>query len=232
MKALKAQVQNMEYIVEEVKSNKDKLAGLEKSIAHLCHKINDLEDRSRRNNLLIFGVSETDGETPTVLYEKIDKLFREVLEVDVKTIERLHRVGRRVSHKDRPVILKVYDYREKIDILRNCRKLKGTAFSVSEDFCDRTRDVRKKLWESAKDERNQGSSVRLVYNKLIVNGVTFEWDSSNACRRPITAKTSFSSGVTQSCNVETDKTISTEVVGRVTRSATGKNRTKNGPPSI
>ena len=45
-------------------------------------KLTDLEDRSRRNNLRIYGISESKYETWEKFEEKIDEVFREKLGLD------------------------------------------------------------------------------------------------------------------------------------------------------
>lgn len=74
------------------------------------------------------------------------------------------------------MILKLLDFRDKVTILRNCTKLKGTAFSVGEDFSNRIRDIRKKLWRVAKTKKEAGDKVFLVYDKLKVNEDLYRWD--------------------------------------------------------
>ena len=57
-------------------------------------KLTDLEDRSRRNNLRIYGISESKYETWEKFVEKIDEVFREKLGLDNIHIERAHHVKR------------------------------------------------------------------------------------------------------------------------------------------
>lgn len=71
-----------------------------------------------------------------------------------------------------------------MEILRNCNRLKGTNISVSEDFSRQVQSLRKCLWDSARDERNRGAKVRLVYDKIVVDGSLFYWDLASGSRRP------------------------------------------------
>lgn len=80
----------------------------------------NLEDRSRRNNLLVFGVTEEEGETTEDLESAaLDKIFLQKLGVKLKTVERIHRIGKKQGRSPRPVILKLYDSREKAIIYKN-----------------------------------------------------------------------------------------------------------------
>lgn len=110
-------------------------------------KLSDLEDRSKRNNLIVYGISETSGETESDLKQAIvNEVFTKKLGVKVTNIERIHRIGNRADARHRPVILKLYNFQEKIAVLRSCAKLKGSDVSVGEDFSIATRLIRKKLW--------------------------------------------------------------------------------------
>ena len=57
-------------------------------------KLIDLEDRSKRNNLRIYGISESKYETWEKCEEKFDEVFREKLGLDNIHIERAQRVKR------------------------------------------------------------------------------------------------------------------------------------------
>ena len=59
-------------------------------------KLVDIEDRSRRNNLRIDGISENDRETPEITEEKVKLLFKQQLGIEEHIeIDRAHRVGRK-----------------------------------------------------------------------------------------------------------------------------------------
>lgn len=63
----------------------------------------------------------------------------------VSTVERIHRLGKRRENKIRPVIMRLFDYNEKIEIFKNCKQLKGSNISVSNDFSEATIRKRKLL---------------------------------------------------------------------------------------
>lgn len=162
---------------------------LEKTVCSLQSRIISLEDHSRRNNLIVFGVPESANETADNLQESVVQgMFKNLLGVSVSTVERIHRTGRKQHDKPRPIILKLIDYREKNAVLSNCAKLKGTNFSISEDFSLPTRQKRKKLWESAADLRRMGRKVKLVHDRIKIDNVLFEWDDVKGERVPIEGK--------------------------------------------
>ncbi|XP_037574418.1 uncharacterized protein LOC119456665 [Dermacentor silvarum] len=149
--------------------------------------IDDLENRSRRNNLLVYGLEEKDKETPVSLQNMVQKeLFEEKLKVEINSVERCHRLGKK--NEGCPVIMKFQDYRDKVTVLQACSKLKGTNFSVTEDFSSRIREIRKKLWQSLSEEKANGAKVKLVFDKLFVDGAMFGRNEEKDERYRITKK--------------------------------------------
>lgn len=49
------------------------MAHLEKDKSYMLKKIDDLENRSRRNNLLVYGLEEKGKEKPVSLQNKVKK---------------------------------------------------------------------------------------------------------------------------------------------------------------
>lgn len=149
-------------------------------------RLDDLEDRSRRRNLVIFGFPEPDRENATELRKKIiEELIGDKLGVVVNSVERVHRVGKKCHDKVRPVIMNFFDYNEKLKVLKNCHKLKGTKISVNHDFCKATIAKRSKLWSHSNDFRAQGRKVSLDYDKLRVDDDIYEWDEQKDCLKCI-----------------------------------------------
>lgn len=144
-------------------------------------KLTELEDRSRMSNLVVFGIDERANETEDVLRQKVIKeVFEDRLNVKCLSVARIHRLGKRPGK--RPVILFFQNYTEKQEVLRNCKKLKGTQISVQNDFSAETLRKRKLLWQSAKAEKEQGKKVALVNNKLRVDSQLYAWDDVSNTR--------------------------------------------------
>lgn len=151
---------------------------LEQTVKLLQAKVVDLEDRSRRSNLIIIGIQEDRGENETALRTKvIEDLFCKRLNVTCCSIARIHRIGKAV--KKRPVIVFFQNYNEKQEVLRNARKLKGTSISIQYDYSAYTLRKRKLLWQSAKMEKEQGKKVTLLHDKLRIDNDLYAWDDAN-----------------------------------------------------
>lgn len=169
-----------------IESKLKKVDSIEKSVQCLKRRLVDLEDRSRRNDLIVFGIPESENETIDALNDKVvSDLFQNMLGINVRSVERLHRIGRRQPNKPHPVILKLFDRRGKISILKNCYKLKGKRMSVSEDFSAVTRQIRKQLWDSTAELCESGKKIRLVYDKIRIDNDLFVWDNEQMARVPV-----------------------------------------------
>lgn len=142
-------------------------------------KIDDVENRSRQNNVIIYGLKEDSNETTASLRQHVvTEVFEAKMGVKITTLERIHRLGRRGGNSTRPVILRLFDQNEKTELFRNARKLKDTGLSLCNDHSQDVRIKRKHLWDHAKAEREQGDhSVKLVRDKLYIDGKSYTWDS-------------------------------------------------------
>ncbi|XP_070389681.1 uncharacterized protein [Dermacentor albipictus] len=166
-----------------------KVDKLQTTVDHLNLKVDELENRSRRNNLILYGLQERKGEQHQTLEQEVSKKFLEdVLQIPNVKIERIHRLGRPCENKCRPVILKLVDGRDKTKILSNCGRLKGTPFSISEDFSPRVQLLRKRLWECTKQNRNNHDKVVLTYDKVRINGKLHRWDDTLNKAVPVSDK--------------------------------------------
>ncbi|XP_065684383.1 uncharacterized protein LOC124816551 [Hydra vulgaris] len=116
-------------------------------------KKEQIEDRSRRNNLRIDSIKENENKTWSESEIKVIKLFEESLGVENVRIKRAHRSGRRDAKTPRTIIIKLLDYKDKVEILKNSSKLKRKNIYINEDFCFETNLIRKDLREKMKIEQ-------------------------------------------------------------------------------
>ncbi|XP_049527737.1 uncharacterized protein LOC119462805 [Dermacentor silvarum] len=152
----------------------------------LVRQVDDLDNRSRRNNLIIRGMQEGTQENDAALVKKVtEEVFRDILKVQVTSIERIHRLGKKTPGRNRPIIFRLADFREKVKILSNCTKLKDTEISISEDYSRRVVEIRKRLWDSCAEERKEGRRAKLVFDKLKMNNVLYGWDEDKKVRYQI-----------------------------------------------
>ena len=121
------------------------------TISNLLNKIDELEQYSRRNCLLINGIKEVDPLNENVS-EKTSEvstqentditvllLFNEKLGVDVhiRDIDRTHRIGRQKQKNEdapRQIIVKFSNYNTRQRVFQARRKLKGTQITTVENL--------------------------------------------------------------------------------------------------
>ncbi|XP_077492093.1 uncharacterized protein LOC144102810 [Amblyomma americanum] len=160
-----------------VMSCQEQVSCMSTTIERLEARLEQLENYSRRSNLIIYGIPESEEERNETLEETVNKdIFHDILGLDPIPIERIHRLGKPAIDKTRPVILKLLDSRHKTVILKNGKKLKGKDYSIGEDFSQNVRELRKKLWDSAKPNRDKKERVSLVFDKLYINNIPYVWD--------------------------------------------------------
>ena len=144
---------------------------LNEEIKHLKTKLIDMEDRSRRNNLRIDGLTESNNESWDECEEKVQSVLINKLGLKGVVIERAHRGSKSASkaRKDVPrtVVLKLLNFQDKVKIMKNCKKLRNTGIYINEDFCKETNELRKKLWEDVKRLRQDGKYAVIQYNKIV-----------------------------------------------------------------
>ncbi|KAH9377096.1 hypothetical protein HPB48_019205 [Haemaphysalis longicornis] len=140
--------------------------------AELRSRLNDLEDRSRRENLLFYGMTDCRTETWAQTETSISTFLSSTFELSVPEngIARAHRLGSFVPNKYWPIIVKFHSSKLKDSILANRKKSKNSRVTVAEDFCKETHHSRKKLIEFGKAS---GEQYSLRYNKLLIDKKCF-----------------------------------------------------------
>ena len=151
---------------------------IEQKHQQLEENISELEDRSRRNNLRFSGFTEKaeGAETREESEKLIPEFLEENLEMESKdiTTERAYRTGSKINGKKRAIIVKFLNYKDKDAVLNQYRQkqLCKDNICVNEDYSVRTAELRKQLFEQAKEIRQSGKSAMVVYKKVVYQGST------------------------------------------------------------
>ena len=155
---------------KQKQKHKEDINELWKDNDQLCERLRDLEDRSRRDNLRIDGIAELENETWEQTEEILHNLFKEKLELENISVERAHRVGNKGKNDKRTIVLKLASFKDKLKIISEARKLKGTNISINEDYSKETLEIRKEKWKEVKELRKNGTYAILVYDKVVIKG--------------------------------------------------------------
>ncbi|XP_065650721.1 uncharacterized protein LOC136078834 [Hydra vulgaris] len=137
-------------------------------------KLRNLEGRSRRNNLRIDGIDENGQESWGDSEEKVHAFFWQNLGLKNIEIERAHRTGLKKDGRPRTIVLNLQKYKDKIRILKESHRLKGTNCFINEDFSRETVVIRKKLFAEVKQRRSNGENVSVRYDKIVYFNKNFE----------------------------------------------------------
>lgn len=144
--------------------------------AKLEAKLTDLESRSMRDNLLFYGIPEggnTESCEDLVRAICVEKL--EIQEARNMVFDRVHRVGTASNNKVRPIVAKFHYFKQR-EIVRqasydHAQVLKGANIGIGVQWPQQVREARKSLYPIMQQERNKGNTMKLVKDKLFVNGV-------------------------------------------------------------
>lgn len=130
--------------------------------------MDDLEGRSRRQNLLFHGLDREERETQEDLELRLRDIFTDTMDmVDHIEFDRVHRLG---SKANSPVIARCTYYKDKVKIMKAKEKLKGSNIFIGEDFSRGVRETRKKLYKFFKAKKDDGQNVKMVYDHLVIEG--------------------------------------------------------------
>ena len=119
---------------EEKNNNLEKkISDMSSKIENLEKSIDDQEQYSRRNCLVIHGISESDGEnTDDIVINTVQDKME--ITVFINDIDRTHRIGKKVAGKTRPIIVKLARYNMRRKIFVNKKRLKGKKISITESL--------------------------------------------------------------------------------------------------
>lgn len=132
-----------------------------------------LESQSKKNNIIIDGVPEESSESSQVTEAKVKQLLVNKLDLDPKSIEveYAYRKGKfeEQANRPRPVFMRLLCLKDKEEILRRGKKLKGTKIFINEDFTDNVRQKQMELRPKLKEARDKGQIAYLRHDQLIIH---------------------------------------------------------------
>ena len=136
---------------------------------NVVEKTIDLEDRSRRDNIVVFGIPETLSENqPENTEMLLTKIFQKHGLIDRDhdldhdpVFHRVHRLGPKKSdnNKPRPIICKCVYFKDRQLFVYNSGKLKGTNINIAEDYSKPTLNIRRQLVQNAKAAKDTNQNI-------------------------------------------------------------------------
>ena len=143
---LESQLEIQKNVIEKLEVDRSRLVA---SIKSLDEKIDEQQQYSRRNCLLIHGIKEEKD-------EDVEKLVMDVVNTKLEAglqdmeVSRTHRVGRKSIDKDkpRPIIVRFISYRQRKKVFNLKKKLKGQRIMITESLTQKRHSLLKKCFDA------------------------------------------------------------------------------------
>lgn len=160
-------------------TTENKLREVEQKLHILTEKADDMENRSRRDNIRIIGLKEgAEGEQPVAFFQRwLPKILNLETKRGIIKIDRAHRgLGPARGDCPRPVIIKLHNSGEKQRItatLRERRQLthEGQKLYIQQDFSAAVKEKRRSFNKVC--ERLIGLNIRFVMQFPAVLSLTY-----------------------------------------------------------
>ncbi|VDI59818.1 Hypothetical predicted protein [Mytilus galloprovincialis] len=138
------------------------------TIKQMQDTITDLKCRSMKNNLIFSGLDFQQNE---ICDAKIQNFLEAELGINYRvSFGNVHRFGKPGLNGVRPIVTRFIYRREMEHVLSRTYKLKGKKFGISEQFPPEIENKRKDLYPIMKKAKSEGKKVKLVRDKLYING--------------------------------------------------------------
>lgn len=141
---------------------------LENKIENFEEEMERREKHKIRNNLVVSGVEMKVGEGEK-LREAVTKLIDHELGLKVG-VTNACKIG------ERKYVIEMNDWNEKLQILKEKRRLKGRSIYLESELTRDERIIQKKIRDVARRERGKGATVRVKYQRAEINGQVMIWD--------------------------------------------------------
>ncbi|KAL7379029.1 hypothetical protein ABVT39_022281 [Epinephelus coioides] len=202
-RAMLNRLSNEERLIRELEDKVEistELSQTTKQIQMLHRKVDDMENRSRRNNLRLVRLKE--GMEADDMYGALDKILHYILDQPndqlAPEMDRVHRTPRPMPNPDqppRPIILRLLRWRDKQDIIRAATRKQltwgGQRFSVYQDFSAEESRRRAQYNDVKKRLHKAGVRFGIVYpGSLIVsiNGEKLTYTSPKDAEKDLKKK--------------------------------------------
>ena len=186
--AAKASVDTLQDTVTMLQKDVYKLAvlnrGLQQENEQLSRRSDNQDSYSRRDNLVIRGIDEHENDTDESCKVLAKKFFIEHLhisdgDVERMTLVRCHRLGKKIQHVKRPIIVRFHYYADRQLVWGKRINLKNTTFSLHENFANEVEYRRRLMYPIMSAARRSPNFHRVFLNGdvLRVDGIDYTVES-------------------------------------------------------
>lgn len=156
-------------VVEDSTKTNDSISTLKLENTFIRKSLLEHQCKEMENDLLIFGVEESDEET---IDEVASSFLRSKLDLYGTKAKRIHRIGKkRENNKQaRPILVRLSNHRDKESILKSAKKLRNTKYAINERFPKSVEDHRKQLYPILRNAKREGKKAFIKIDTLFIDG--------------------------------------------------------------
>ena len=176
--SLKEEVREMKETISDLKEEnrvlKEEKDEMHARLESVEKKTDDLEGRSKRNNIIIHGIPRHEKETGQDCEELVCEMLTDKLELGENVqFDRVHRLN---AKPNSPIVARCTFYKDKERVMKEKRKLKGSDVFIGDDFSLKVREVRRKLIPHLKAAKNEKKRATMIFDHLLIEGRKFVLD--------------------------------------------------------
>lgn len=172
------ELKEMRKLMEEEREERRAMEGEMKvwknRVMKLEERIERMENRERKRNIVVKGIPEGRGERREVTEDKVKRMIDSQMEIKDIRADMIIRIGKEAEGRNRPILVKCADEMEKKRIIAGRTKLKGSKIFLEEDLSYEVRQKRKKLWHLAKKNEVDNKEIRWRDDKILIRGRRYE----------------------------------------------------------
>lgn len=147
---------------------------LKNEVVTLKNKVRSLEKETRKNNIILHGIKESEGNSYDLQVLVIDT-FNAVSKTanldpfDKWELSDAYRLGKKQDNKQRPILVKLTLSWRRLEILKLSKQF-PTGIYVTEDYPKDVLKTREDLKIKLKEELKKGNKAVIRYDQLIIKG--------------------------------------------------------------
>lgn len=149
---------------------------LKKKLLELENKMEDDENKKKRENLVFYGIPQEILESNEACNKKIKVLIKERFDIELQT-SAIRRLGRLNNGKPAPLLVSIPNENSRSTILKHAKKLKGSNVFVSPDYSKKIREKRTILNIKRMEAQKEGKTAYILGERLHIDNEVYEVDT-------------------------------------------------------
>jgi len=162
-----ARKSDLQLVKDDVKHLCAENSRLNLEVATLSSKLEQLDRNSRRNRIVVRGITSNDNIAAS---SELQSICKDVLKVEVKIVDIFK------MKADKTFVVTLESPKQVDDILAKRTNLRGSAVFIEQDLTEKQREVRFKLRSLARQlKRVRGIKIRIGGPYIYINDKKYTW---------------------------------------------------------